>query len=238
MKKPCSAQESSDGTANRKNLSDARIEENLFRIRRHVAGILRRTYGYILCAQSTVTRHNARKGDIPMESHDLASLGEHLASLDERLAELDARARHREVVIDRLHEENRLLREGERRSLLDPLITDLIRLHEQLAREATRLSEQDSDATGALLDSLADDVLLALERAAIEPIRAQVGEPFRADLHQPSGTVDDPDPERNNTVAHMVCPGFRDTVTGRIRSRIRVRFFRHTPALNVPSTQS
>ena len=238
MKNPCSAQESSDGTANQKNPSDDRIEENLFRIRRHVAGILRRTYGYILCAQSAVTRHHARKGDIPMESHDLAPLGEHLASLDERLAELDARARHREVVIDRLHEENRLLREGERRSLLDPLITDMIRLHEQLAREATRLSEQDSDATGALLDSLADDVLLALERAAIEPIRAQVGEPFRADLHQPSGTVDDPDPERNNTVAHMVSPGFRDTVTGRIRSRVRVRFFRHTPALNVPSTQS
>src|SRR5699024_11397284 len=114
------------------------------------------------------------------------------------------------------------------RSLLDPLITDLIRLHEQLAREATRLSEQDSDATGALLDSLADDVLLALERAAIEPIRAQGGEPFRADPHQPPGTPDDPDPERNNTVAHMVCPGFRDTVTGRIRRRIRVPFSRHT----------
>lgn len=172
-----------------------------------------------------------------MESHDLASLGERLASLDERLAELDERARHRERVIDRLHEENRLLRDGERRSLLDPLVTDLIRLHEQLAHEAAGLRERGSDATGALLDSLADDVLLALERAGVEPIRAQVGDPFRADLHQPSGTITDTDPERDNTVAHMVSPGFRDTVTGRIRSRVRARFYRHTFALNVPTAQ-
>lgn len=173
-----------------------------------------------------------------MESHDLTSLGECLASLDERLAELDARARHREVVIDRLHEENRLLRDGERRSLLAPLVTDLIRLHEQLTREATGLWERGADATGSLLDSLADDVLLALERAGIEPIRARAGDPFRADLHRPSGTITDPDPERNNTVAHMVSPGFRDTVTGRVHSRISVLFFRHTSALNVSTAQS
>ena len=194
--------------------------------------------GYTFCARSTVTREHARKGDIPMESHELAPLGERLASLDERLAELDARARHREVVIDRLHEENQLLRDGERRSLLDPLVTDLIRLHEQLAREAVGLRERGVEATGALLDSLADDALLALERAGVEPIRARVGDPFRADLHRPSGMIADPDPERNNTVAQMISPGFRDTVTGRIRSRIPVRFFRHTSALNVPTTRS
>lgn len=169
-----------------------------------------------------------------MEPHDGARDGEGLekvvaglAALDGRLSDLDEHARHREAVIDRLHAENQELRSGERRAVLDPVVTDLIRLHEQLAREAAGLRKRDEDRPAALLESLADDALLALERVGVEPVEARVGDRFQADLHQPLSTVEDPDPARANTVARVVAQGFRDTATGRVRRRVRAHFFRH-----------
>ena len=150
-----------------------------------------------------------------------------ITALDARLGGLDERARHREAVIDRLHAENQELRAGERRSVLDPVITDLIRLHEQLTREAAGLRERGEDRLAALLDSLADDALLALERVGVEPVEARAGDPFQADLHRPLSAVDDPDPDRAHTIARVAAQGFRDAATGRIRRRVQAHFFQH-----------
>ncbi|MFL1376012.1 nucleotide exchange factor GrpE [Nocardiopsis protaetiae] len=150
-----------------------------------------------------------------------------LASLDDRVAALDERARHREAVIDRLHAENRELRAGQDRTLFDPVVTDLVHLHDQLAREAHGLRERGQTRLADLLAGFADDTLLSLERLGVEPVDADVGDPFRADLHRPLATVDHPDPARDGTVAEVAAPGFRDTVTGRIRRRVHARFFRH-----------
>ncbi|MDE3719921.1 MULTISPECIES: nucleotide exchange factor GrpE [Nocardiopsis] len=150
-----------------------------------------------------------------------------LASLDDRLGSLDERARHREAVIDRLHAENRELRSEQTRALFDPVVTDLVHLHDQLDREARGLRERGEGRLADLMVGFADDTLLALERIGVEPIEAEIGDPFRADLHRPLSTIDDPDPARANTVAEVTAPGFRDTVTGRIRRRVQARFFRH-----------
>ncbi|MFW6639140.1 nucleotide exchange factor GrpE [Nocardiopsis algeriensis] len=157
----------------------------------------------------------------------LASLEAHMAALGTHLAALDERARHREAVIDRLHAENQELRAGDRRALLDPVISDLIRLYEQLSREADGLRDRGEQRLAALLGSLADDALLALERVGVEPVEAGVGDPFRADLHRPLSTVGDPDPARSGTIARVVSPGFRDTATGRVRRRVQAHFYRH-----------
>ncbi|GAB3723641.1 nucleotide exchange factor GrpE [Nocardiopsis nanhaiensis] len=157
-----------------------------------------------------------------------------LVSLDERMAQLDERARHREAVIDRLHAENQELRAGERRSVLDPVIADLIRLHEHLGDEARRLRGQDHDRTAALLESLADDALLALERVGVMPLEARPGDPFRGDLHQPLSTVDAPDPAQADTVARVVSQGFRDAATGRVRRRVRAHFYRNAEPATAP----
>ncbi|CAL9419629.1 hypothetical protein SUDANB121_01843 [Nocardiopsis dassonvillei] len=155
------------------------------------------------------------------------SLERVLASLDDRLAALDERARHREAVIDRLHAENRELRADRDRTLFDPVVTDLIHLYDQLAREARGLRERGEGRLADLLAGFADDALLALERLGVEPVEAGVGDPFRADLHRPLAAVADPDPALDGTVAEVTAPGFRDTVTGRIRRRVHARFFRH-----------
>lgn len=160
----------------------------------------------------------------PLDPRPLERL---LASLDDRLAALDERARHREAVIDRLHAENRELRAGQDRTLFDPVVTDLVHLHDQLAREARGLRERGEGRMADLLAGFADDTLLALERLGVEPLDADVGDPFRADLHRPLTAVDHPDPARDGTVAEITAPGFRDTVTGRIRRRVHARFFRH-----------
>ncbi|WP_020380397.1 nucleotide exchange factor GrpE [Nocardiopsis lucentensis] len=150
-----------------------------------------------------------------------------LTALDERLAGLDERARHRESVIDRLHAENQELKSGERRAVLDPVITDLIHLYEQLDRESCGLRERDEGRLADLLASLADDALLALERVGVELVEAEAGDPFQSDLHRPLSTVDDPDPERAHTVARVVSHGFRDAATGRVRRKVQAHFFRH-----------
>lgn len=150
-----------------------------------------------------------------------------LSSLDDRLAALDERARHREAVIDRLHAENRELRAAQDRTLFDPVVADLIRMHDQLAREAGGLRGRGEERLAELMAGFADDALLALERLGVEPVGAGVGDPFRADLHLPLSTVDDPDPARDGTVAEVAAPGFRDAVTGRVRRRVHARFFRH-----------
>lgn len=163
------------------------------------------------------------------------AIADRLAALDQRMAELDERARHRETVIDRLHAENQELRAGERRSALDPVITDLIGLHEQLVCEAARLRSEDLSRTSVLLESLADDVLLALERVGVVPLEARPGDPFLSELHRPLAAVDGPDPALAGTVASVAAQGFRDAATGRVRRRVRARFHRYaTPARVLP----
>ena len=65
----------------------------------------------------------------------LGELATRLEKVEEHLAESHRRAAHRESVIDRLHEENQRLHGGIRRMILEPVVTDLIRLYDQLERE-------------------------------------------------------------------------------------------------------
>ena len=76
----------------------------------------------------------------------LAPAGELARRLDKveaQLTEFHRRSAHRESVIDRLHEENQRLRGGIGRIILEPVVTDLIRLYDQLDREVRRLGPRD-----------------------------------------------------------------------------------------------
>lgn len=166
---------------------------------------------------------------------DLGPVLAGLAAIDERLGQFHERARHRESVIDRLHAENQELRAGERRSLLDPVITDVIRLHDQLEREAAGLSQRGEEKVGALLSSLADDALLTLERMGVERFTAEAGDRFRPEIHRPLSAIDDPDPARGNTIARVVTQGFRDAQSGRVRRKVQAHFYRHVDGSTEPS---
>lgn len=52
------------------------------------------------------------------------------------------RATHREAIIDRLHEDNQLLRRGELQALHEPVRNALYRLHDMVKRESGRWSAQ------------------------------------------------------------------------------------------------
>jgi len=162
------------------------------------------------------------------ESDELAGLAEvagRLGKLEGQLAEFHRRSAHRESVIDRLHEENQRLRSGMERIILEPVITDLIRLHDQLSREVRRLDAAGEDAL--LLRSFADEIEQILDRSGIELFSASPGDPFERGRHRPLTVVACDDDARHNTVAEVVAAGFSERETGRVRRPVQVRVFQH-----------
>ena len=65
----------------------------------------------------------------------LGDLAGRLGRVEEQLAEFHRRSAHRELVIDRLHEENQQLRGGFGQLILEPVVADLIRLDDQLTAD-------------------------------------------------------------------------------------------------------
>ena len=94
-------------------------------------------------------------------------------------------------------------------------MTDLIRLYDQLDREARRLEADGQDAR--LLRSFADDVLQILDRCGIEVFSAEPGDPFERGRHRAVAVVACDDESQHNTVAEVVAVGFLERDTGRVR---------------------
>lgn len=153
-------------------------------------------------------------------SDPIAAVGDRLGRVEAQVAEFHRRSAHRETVIDRLHEENQRLRAGADRAVLQPVVADLIRLYDQLDREARRLGAE----AGALLRSFADDVALILDRCGLEVFTADPGEPFQHDRHRPLAVVPCEDESKHNTVAEVIAAGFAERDTGRIRRPLQARF--------------
>jgi molecular chaperone GrpE len=163
------------------------------------------------------------------ESSAAAALGdiaERLGTLEGQVAEFHRRSAHRESIIDRLHEENQQLRSGTGRIILEPVVTDLIRLHDQLSREARRLAEAGDE--GRLLTSFAADVAQILDRCGVELFSAQPGDPFERGQHRVLTIVACGDSSQHNTVAEAAADGFIERETGRVRRPAHVHVFQYT----------
>ncbi|MGC5015198.1 nucleotide exchange factor GrpE [Streptosporangium sp. DT93] len=174
----------------------------------------------------------AGRGTAGPEGADAVTAGR-LAAVESAISEFNRRSAHRETVIDRLHEENQALRGGLYRTILEPVVADLIRMHDALLREVTRLTGQGGDedaAHGRLLASFADDALLMLERCGLEEFTARPGEPFDAGRHTAVSVVPVTDEALDNTVAEVVSIGFVERETGQVRRPVRARFHRHRRA--------
>ena len=107
------------------------------------------------------------------------------------------------------------------------MITDLIRLHDQLGREVRRLEAGDEDAL--LPRSFADDIAQILDRCGIELFTASPGDPFERGRHRPLTVVACDDSSGHNTVAEVVAAGFDERETGRVRRPAHVHVFQYTP---------
>lgn len=157
-----------------------------------------------------------------------SELTERLRDVAQQLAEFHQRSAHRELIIDRLHDENQQLRAGLSKAILEPVVADLIRLYDQVDRQVRRLAAAGQDAR--LLESFAADIEQILDRCGIEIYLAKPGDPFDRDRHRPLAVVSCPDESQHNTVADVTAVGFIERETGRVRRPVQARFYQYTPA--------
>lgn len=159
-------------------------------------------------------------------SDGLAELAQRFDRVEEQLAAFHRRAEHRESVIDYLHGQNQHLQDGIARAILDPVVADLIRLHDQLDREGRRLEANGQEHQ--LLWSFAQDVLQILDRCGLESFSAAPGDAFDHERHRPLSVLPCDDEAKHNTVAEVITIGFADPATGKIRRPVQARFYRFT----------
>jgi molecular chaperone GrpE (heat shock protein) len=122
-----------------------------------------------------------------------------------------ARAEQREGVIDLLRSEVEVLRRGERRELLRPILADLCRLRGDLLAQAASLPP-DFDAAKAadLLASYAETVEQTLESNGVVAYTPEDGERFDPRLHRRVGSAGAGDPSLAGHVAAVRRDGYLD----------------------------
>lgn len=129
-------------------------------------------------------------------------LAEELASVARRLDELARLRRHDVELVDRLHEENGKLRQGELTEAMGPLLRGLIRLHDQMSS----LGADDPQSVAGILRK---QLLQVLDISAdVRPYIAVPGSPFDPTRHLALRGIGTDDPARDRTVARGVRPGF------------------------------
>jgi molecular chaperone GrpE (heat shock protein) len=141
----------------------------------------------------------------------IAETMERLAASSERY---HARAEQRESVIDHLRSEVDRLRQGERRSLLRPLLVEICRLRNDLLRQAEDLpGDFDADRARLLLRSYADSIELALEDNGVATFTPENGDQFEPRLHRRVGGEPASDPGLAGHVARVRRGGYLDLDT-------------------------
>ena len=141
------------------------------------------------------------------------------------------RAKAREAVIDRLHEETQQLRAGEARELLRPVLADLRQLRDDLLGQARSLPESiTSDNAAILLESYADSVGTILERYGVTPVRPEPLASFDPRRHRAAGVRETSDPEVASTIAAVLSDGYETADTGALVAPASVVVYRHAGA--------
>lgn len=142
------------------------------------------------------------------------------------------RAKAREAVIDRLHEETQQLRAGEARELLRPVLADLRQLRDDLLGQARSLPESiSSDNAAILLESYADSVVTILERYGVTSVRPEPLASFDPRRHRAAGVRETSDPEVAGTIAAVLSDGYETADTGALVAAASVVVYRHAGAV-------
>jgi molecular chaperone GrpE len=122
-----------------------------------------------------------------------------------------ARAEQREEVIDYLRSELDLLRRGERRGLLRPVLADLCRLRDDLLKQASTLpADFTADKAADLLRSYAETIELTLESNGVITYAPDGGDLFDPRMHRRISGEPTDDPTRTGHVAAVKRDGYLD----------------------------
>ena len=121
------------------------------------------------------------------------------------------RAAQRESVIDYLRSELEMLRRGERRGMLRPLLTEMCRLRNDLLRQAATLPQDyDAEQAAKLLISFAETVELALEGNGVVSYAPGEGDPFDPRRHRRLRGAESDDPALAGRIADVLRDGYLD----------------------------
>ena len=161
---------------------------------------------------SGASAHPHPGGEEPVDSQalleEICATVRELASTSERY---HARAQQREGVIDHLHAEVDLLRRGERRALLRPLLTEVCRLRDDLLRQADDLPDDfSSDRARLLLRSYAESAEIALENSGVIAFAPGEGDPFDPRTQRRVGGELTSDPALHGCIAAVRRSGYMD----------------------------
>jgi molecular chaperone GrpE len=141
------------------------------------------------------------------------------------------RAKAREAVIDRLHEENQVLRAGEARAFLRPVLTDLRQLRDDLLAQSRSVPPAVSPGNVAeLLGSYAESVAIILERYGVNAVSPLPRAPFDPRRQRAAGTVTTPEPELDGLIATVLSDGYEDAQAGTVIVSARVTVYHHDGA--------
>jgi len=150
-------------------------------------------------------------GGEPPESRVMSEISGALRDLADSSRRYHARAEQREGVIDHLRSEVEVLRRGERRGLLRPLLTDMCRLRNDLLRQAAGLpADYDAAKAAELLLSYAESIQLTLESNGVITYAPDDGEPFDPRMHRRVAGETPADPALAGRIAHVRRDGYLD----------------------------
>jgi molecular chaperone GrpE (heat shock protein) len=132
----------------------------------------------------------------------IGDLADQLGTFARRLDEVARLRRHDVELVDRLHEENTRLRQGELTEAMAPLLRGLIRLHDQMSS----LGADDPQSVAGILRK---QLLQVLDITAdVRPYIAVPGSQFDPTRHLALRGLGTDDPARDRTIARGVRPGF------------------------------
>jgi molecular chaperone GrpE (heat shock protein) len=152
-----------------------------------------------------------------------------LTSLSDQLKENNRISREREIVIDRLHQENQKLKQGELQQALLPLFRDLIRLYDDLKSTAATYDGQTTTGSEKYVNDLCcyrETIADILYRHGVEKIEVTLGEDFNSKEHKAVAAALAAEQEQDRKISRVVRDGFR-TETKVIRSA-EVEVLRYT----------
>jgi molecular chaperone GrpE len=142
------------------------------------------------------------------QTMELATAVRELAGSAERFHD---RSEQREGVIDYLRSELEVLRRGERRGLLRPLLTDMCRLRNDLLRQAARLpADYDAEKAAGLLAAYAERIQLTLESNGVVTYVPDEGDSFDPRKHRKVKNEDSADPTMTGRIARVERDGYLD----------------------------
>jgi molecular chaperone GrpE len=164
--------------------------------------------------------------------HDaIKELHDTMNGLSFQVAREHDRAKAREAVIDRLHEENQRLRAGEAREFLRPVLADLRQLRDDLLGQARTVPETMSAGNVAvLLESYADSMVIILERYGVIAVSPPPRAPFDPRRHCATGTMTAPEQELDGMIATVLSDGYEDARTGMVIVSARVIVYQYAGA--------